>query len=290
MAADENNIPFLASAITFDALLAAVPLLVLSLAALAQVLQGVAGTGPIDPRDLFERFLPPHDQSAADPFAVVEALLGRLATAGRTLQVVAIPAFLWFSTRLFAGVRTALNNIYDVSVRPPKGHYVVRYIRAKLRDLRMVLMSLVLFLAYTTLTTGISMVRNSGFMLQRLDSGVATLLSSWVVGLVALGFLIAFFFLLYRHASVRLVTWQAALVAAGFVAVGFEIARRLFSLYLGSVAGYGTASADASVGAIVLFVVWVYYSALVFLLGGVVAETWELRQLQREQRGEARQA
>jgi len=31
--------------------------------------------------------------------------------------------------------------------------------------------------------------------------------------------------------------------------------------------------------------VWVYYCALVFLLGGVVAETWELRELQRAQRG-----
>ena len=49
------------------------------------------------------------------------------------MSVVAVPLFLWFSTRLFAGIRTSLNNIYDVSVRPPKGHYVVRYLLAKLR-------------------------------------------------------------------------------------------------------------------------------------------------------------
>ena len=36
--------------------------------------------------------------------------------------------------------------------------------------------------------------------------------------------------------------------------------------------------------AIILAVIWIYYSALVFLLGGVVAETWELRRLQNMQR------
>ena len=33
-----------------------------------------------------------------------------------------------------------------------------------------------------------------------------------------------------------------------------------------------------------LFILWVYYTAIVFLLGGVVAETWELRKMQQRQR------
>ena len=41
---------------------------------------------------------------------------------------------------------------------------------------------------------------------------------------------------------------------------------------------------DANIGAAVLFILWVYYTAIVFLLGGVVAETWELRQMQQRQR------
>ena len=45
------------------------------------------------------------------------------------------------------------------------------------------------------------------------------------------------------------------------------------------------ATAGTSVGPIIVFVIWVYYSAFVFLLGGVIAETWELRTMQRVQRG-----
>ena len=51
-AADENNIPFLASALTFDALLAAVPfvlLLLIGLTHLAQALQGGVDLGNTDP-------------------------------------------------------------------------------------------------------------------------------------------------------------------------------------------------------------------------------------------------
>ena len=47
-----------------------------------------------------------------------------------------MPAFLWFSTRLFASIRTSLNQIYDVSrasARPPR-HFLVSYLLGKARD------------------------------------------------------------------------------------------------------------------------------------------------------------
>jgi len=40
-------------------------------------------------------------------------------------------------------------------------------------------------------------------------------------------------------------------------------------------------SADASTGAVILFVLWLYYTMVVFLLGAVVAETWDLWTRQR---------
>ncbi|MGQ0703357.1 MAG: YihY/virulence factor BrkB family protein [Gemmatimonadales bacterium] len=276
--------PFLASALTFDGLLAAIPLGLLLFAGLGLLLQWLAGAGPIEPAQLIERFLPPHPTAAGrDPFETVEAILGRLTELGRSLSLLAIPAFLWFSTRLFAGIRTALNSIYDVGLRPPKGHYLVRFLLAKLRDLGMVLLTLVLFLAYTTLTSGFALLRA---YLDAMEASVVTRsLEGWLAELIGLVFLVALFFFLYRHASLRRVRWQAALVAAGFMAVAFEIARRLYSLYLRGATSYGAAAVDASIGAIVLFVVWLYFAALVFLLGGVIAETWELRELQRVQRG-----
>ncbi len=236
----------------------------------------------MNPQQLFERFLPPHVAGTLDPFQTVEAVLGRLTEVGRSLSVVAVPAFIWFSTRLFAGLRTALNSIYDVSIRPSKKGILLRFVLNKLRDLGMVIMTLAMFLASTALSTGLALLQ--AYTEERGRPMLSTL-ERWGAEVLAFIFLLALFFLLYRYASIRKVRWQGALVAAVFMSVAFEIAKRLYGLYLQGAAGYGTAAADASLGAAALFIVWLYYSALVFLLGGVVAETWELRAMQREQRG-----
>jgi membrane protein len=249
------------------------------------LLQVVAGTGPIDPRTLFERFFPPHDlRPGYDPFSTIEDILAKLTEAGQSLSLVAIPAFLWFSTRLFAGIRTSLNGIYDAWVRPKPMNPIKRFVLSKLRDLGMVLMVLLLFLANTAVTTGYSILRAASAFSGVVGEVIQTF-EGWLGEVLGILFLIALFFVLYRHAALRRVHWQAALVASSFAAVAFELAKRLFALYLTRIGTPGSASAGTAVGPIVVFVIWVYYSAFVFLLGGVIAETWELRAMQRVQRG-----
>jgi uncharacterized BrkB/YihY/UPF0761 family membrane protein len=62
------------------------------------------------------------------------------------------------------------------------------------------------------------------------------------------------------------------------------VAKRLYALYLANFASFEGLGGDANLGAIVLFILWVYYTAIVFLLGAVVAETWELRKMLKRQR------
>jgi len=264
-------------------------LLVVGLTTLAQALAaGTAlGTAPVDPNLLFHRFLPPHDTSpGADPFAVIERILTRITERRGQVSLVAIPAFVWFSTRLFAGARIALNEIYDVSVRPTRPrHPVIAYLRGKLRDAGMVLGTLLLFLANTALSAGLAYLESRG-------AEVAPPLRFWVTWAgrflgegLAFAFQFLLFYIVYRYASVRRIPARIALIAAGFTTVFFEVAKRLYGLYLTHLATFESASGGGQVGAVVLFVLWVYYTAIVFLVGGVVAETWELRTMQTQQRG-----
>jgi membrane protein len=285
-------VPFLASALTFDALLAAVPfllLLLVGLTALAQTMAGAGalGTGPVDPNELFHRFLPPHETApGADPFAVIERILTRITERRGQISLVAVPAFVWFSTRLFAGVRTALNEIYDVSVRPSRPrHLVIAYLRGKLRDAGMVLATLLLFLGNTAVTASLAYGESRGAL-------VAPHLRFWVTWLgrltgegLAFTFQVVLFYVVYRYASLRRIPGRIALIASVFSAVCFEIAKRLYGLYLAHIASFESVSGDGQVGAVVLFVLWVYYTAIVFLVGGVVAEMWDLRTMQTQQRG-----
>ncbi len=283
-AADESSVPFLASGVTFDALLAAVPFVLLLLIGLTQVLQAVAGSGP-NPREIFHAFMPPHFGAAGDPFQLVEDLLTGVAKNSKTISLYAIPTFIWFSTRLFAGVRTSLNHIFDVGLRPqPRRNFLVAWARGKLRDVSMVVFTLTLFLLNAALTAGIALLDSRGFTTSPVLQFFLTAGGRILSEIVTVAFSISLFFVLYRFASARKLPWLSAMLAACFTAIMFELAKRLYALYLANFATARAAAGNADIGAAVLFVLWVYYTALVFLLGGVVAETWELRRMQQHQR------
>ena len=90
------------------------------------------------------------------------------------------------------------------------------------------------------------------------------------------------FFALYKYLPNRKIRWQTALTAAVFSAVAIELAKVLFgavvswfnpgSLYAGTLA------------ALIVAVVWVYYVAMIFILGGEVAQVAELRRMRKRQR------
>ncbi len=264
--------------------------MLLLLVALSVLVQGrLLETGP-SLTDLFDQFLPPHAElTGRDPFVLLETVLRRVSENRGSLTLYTIPIFLWFSTRFFASVRTSLNHIFDVSVRPQRRRGVVSTILvAKGRDLAMVIATLLLFLINTLITALLGIIRALGdeafpdaqFFLSTLGGAVGQLL--------AFLFGVSLFFILYRFAAQRALGWRPALVAATFTAVAFEVAKRLYGLYLLHFATLDRFSVGFNIGAGVLFVLWAYYTALVFLVGAVVAQTWTLREMQRRQRAELR--
>jgi membrane protein len=259
----------------------------LVLIGLTHAAQAVAGGSAVDPTVLFHRFFPPHTSAPnQDPFALVERLLIGVSRNRGQISLYAVPAFVWFSTRLFAGVRTSLNDIYDVSARPaPPRNFLLNWLAGKARDVAMVLATVVLFLVNTGISTtaALAWARGSERVIPQLSFMVSTV-GRLLAEVLALIFSLSLFYVTYRYASIRRLPWRTALLAASFTAVLFEVAKRLYGLYLVHFASVEGAVGDANIGAAVLFILWVYYTAIVFLLGGVVAETWELRRMQHRQR------
>lgn len=272
---------------SFDALLAAVPFALLLLVLFTVLVQGLAPEGTtLDPNVLFHRFLPPHNSMPGqDPFGPVERLLTRIFENRGNLSLVVVPTFLWFSTRLFASMRNALNFVYDVGSRPSTSHGIIgNYLRGKARDALLALTVAVLFLLNTVFSAGLVLLRSRS---EAAVPGYALLVGfvgRMVTGLLALAFSITLFLVIYRFASPRRMSLPSVLIASTFSAFGFEIAKRLYAVYLARSVLPGSAfGGGAQLGALVLFVLWVYYMALVFLIGGVVAERWEALRLQRRQ-------
>ena len=80
------------------------------------------------------------------------------------------------------------------------------------------------------------------------------------------------------------IVWRTALVAAVFCSLGFEVAKRFYALYVTRFATFDRVASDANIVALFLFLLWVYYTAYLFLLGGEVAEMYDLVRMRRSQR------
>jgi membrane protein len=227
---------------------------------------------------LMDRFLPQIDQGGSvDPIGRIKGLLVEITRRRTALSLYAIPLFIWFSTRLFASVRTALNQVLCAAPPHPERHFLISWLMAKARDAVMVIATLLVFIVNTAMTAGLSVAsaRSEALVsaipvLHFFVTSLGRILSEATAFLCA----ISIFYLAYRFASTRRMRWRAALMAAGFTALAFELLKRLFAVYLAHMARLDRFSADANVGAVLLFVLWVYYTAVVFLYGGVVADTW----------------
>jgi membrane protein len=89
---------------------------------------------------------------------------------------------------------------------------------------------------------------------------------------------LAFAVLLKYLPSTRM-KWRDAALGAVTGALLFECGKRLFSLYLRHA---GTANTFGAAGSLAIILMWLYYSAAVFLLGAEVAATAARRRTHRE--------
>lgn len=278
---DRVNLPLLSSALTFDALLAVIPLAILIVALLNWLLSANSSLGGSAPGELFARFLPAHQHgSGTDPFTLTEQLIAKIETWNRSkLTWFAIPLFVWFSSRLFAAVRICLSQIFQVRQRPVRGHfvwsYVAGYLLAKARDVAIALIVIVLAIANTLTTAVLSIAAAHGVDADPRWSFLFTTAGQWAARGAAFLFGVALFVVLYRYASPKRLAWSGALIASAVATLGFELAKRVYGLYLVSVPHGGQYSIDADLGAALLFILWLWYMSFVFLIGAAVADVWD---------------
>ena len=254
-AAYEDNIPFLASAVSFDILLTAIPFVGLVLAVVGYLVEYQFAIHQLNVHELLQRFLPESSEGSTDRFGFIERALGDLVVRRGRLTLLAAPLFLWFSTRMFGGLRAALNEVFDTEENRS-------WPVAKLTDLAMVFVGGALFLANAFASTG-----------RGVEAQLGTLLFSTLL-----------FFLIFKFLPSRRIYWRTGLVASVFCAVGFEVAKRLYTLYVSHFVTLDRAASSANLIAVLLLLLWIYYTAFVFLLGGEVAETYDLMRMRRLQR------
>jgi membrane protein len=270
--AEQDNIFFLAGAISFNILVAVLPLILAALGIAGLILQAQPDIDPTAQLMAYIGNALPNagvelEQTILNIITGIRESSGGLATLGTVI-------FLWVATRLIGTLRTVLREIFDL--QQDRG-----IVAGKIFDLKMVVAATILFTINLGITFYIDWVAKYGIEFlnvpARPATGMMTLLS-YALAFLPLWIL---FILIYRYLPARRIQWSTALVAATFTGVCFELLKFGFSYYAQR-ANYSSAYGTAAT-AIVLFL-WIYYASIIFIIGGEVGQVTALQRIRRRQK------
>lgn len=272
--AGEDNIFFLAGAIAFNLMVAFVPLVlaVLGIAGTVLRVQGIDSAAVV--LSYIREFLPTLGRQEQTAEFVVTILQGLIEQSTGLLSVGTV-VLAWIATRLVGTLRTVLREIFDL--QQDRG-----IIQGKLFDLKMVFAAGSLFTVSVGGSVALQVVARHGFQALGLEYGFPQGTQVAVGQLVAFGILWVMFLLVYRYLPARRTSWRTSIVAASFTAVFFELLKQAFSWYVTTVANYG--STYGSFAFVVVLILWIYYSSVIFVLGGEVAQVWMIGRVRRRQK------
>jgi membrane protein len=243
----------LGASLAFHGVFALAPLLVVAIA-LAGVFFGEdAAKGRLD-ATLTDAVGPVMAQAVAEILTSVH-----VNQSGWTAAVIGFAFVLFAATTMFFQLQIALNTIWGVQPKP--GRSIWSMVRGRLLAFVMVLgigsmlvLSLIANAALTTLHAYFPAV--SWFGISFLREGM-----DWFLALLMQTLLFALIFKLLPDV---IIAWSDVLVGAALTAVLFALGNYLIGLYLYRAA---PASVYGPAGALVIIMLWVYYSSQVVLFG-----------------------
>lgn len=257
-----HNAPRLGAALAYYTVLSLAPLLILAFAACGFFFGDDAVWGQLHW----------HISQTAGPqtAAVVDALLtGIRGNAGKgSASVLGAAVLLLGASGVFAELRSALNFIWDAP--PDKGSSVLLFIRDRFYAFATVL-AVGILLVLSIAASALAHLVAGGIGL-RLHAPVL-LAGNFVVAFAVKAFLFGLTYRLIPDAHVR---WKDVAVGATATTILFEAGAFLITFYLGKA---GPGSAYGAAGSLIALLVWVYYSAQVFLYGAELTHVYALSRL-----------
>ncbi len=271
---EQDNIFFLSGAIAFNVIVAVLPLMLASVGIAGLLIQsryGADAAGQIV--DFVIRAFPP----LSDPTfgATVRNTLNDLLEGSSGFISVGTLIFIWVATRLVGTLRTALREIFDI--QEDRG-----IIAGKLFDIQMVIAAGTLFTVNIAFTLVLQIVGNYGRQFLGFDPERFDLLNTLMLNTAAFGAIWFMFVLIYRYLPTRRIHWRVALIAATFTGALFELLKLGFGWYVRDIANYR--SAYGNFANLIIFLLWIYWGAVAFVIGGEVGQVSELRKVRRRQK------
>ena len=252
-----DKVPMLGAALAFYSMLSVGPLMLIVIA-----LAGVAFG---------------HDMVSSYIMAEIKRLVGPAGAGAVQIVVTSTPSLkgsiiftlvglvtlIVSSTGFFAQLQDALNTIWNVSGKPHDN--VEGFVKKRLLSFTMIVGIGILLLLALVLSAVLSTL---GSLYGSIFTSVVLHLLNRLATFSVVTLLFGMLFKILPDVHVK---WRDVWIGAGMTAILFTIGKFLIGLYLGrSVLGstYGAA------GSIIVFMVWIYYSTQIFLLGAEFTQVY----------------
>ncbi len=213
-------------------------------------------------------------QQAAD------AIQSMIASADKTgastwATAIGVVTLLITASGVFSEMQSSLNAIWKAD---PSAHHgtVSRLVRARAAGLGLVMT--LGFLLLVSFVASAALAAVAHYMEDLLPGG--HLLFQGLNIIVSFALVTVMFAAIYKILPDRDVTWRDVGIGAAATAALFTLGKFLISLYIGTT---GAASSYGAAGALIVILLWIYYSAQIFLFGAeftkVYAETFGSRSI-----------
>jgi membrane protein len=255
----EHDASRMAAALAYYTVFSLAPILVISIAVAGLVFGQEAAEGRIVGQI--------SGLVGAKSASALEAMIAaaRKPSTGILATVIGLATLIFGATGVFGELQESLNTVWGVKPKPGRGF--LRMLKSR-------------FVSFT-------MVIGIGFLLlvSLVVSAAIAALGSWVSGLlpwpeavlqalntaVSIGAVALLFAMIFRVLPDVEIRWRDVWAGALFTAVLFALGKLAIGLYLGK---SSTASSYGAAGALVVILVWVYYSAQILFFGAELTRSW----------------
>ena len=249
----DDYAPSMGAALAFYTLFSIAPLLLIVISVAGLVFGEQAARGEI--LDQLTALVGP------DSASTIESILQGLnrPDAGVLGTLVGLLVLLIGATTVFAELQDAMDRIWRAPSRPAGGG-LWRLIRTRLLSLGLVLGIGFLLIVSLIVSAGVAALskwwgpwfEDIAFLARALELGLSFI------------FVSAVFAMIYKWMPRVKVAWRDVLIGAVLTALLFTVGKTLIGLYIGR---SGVASPFGAAASLVVLLLWVYYSAQIFLLG-----------------------
>ena len=205
-------------------------------------------------------------QQTADVLQSAVASAGEKAS-GILATIIGIAALVATASGVFGEMQSALNAIWKAK---PEGTTVSRLIRARAASLGLV--AALGFLLIVSLVVSAGLTAFGNYLDSVLPFGKVIL--SALNTAVSVALIAVLFAAIYKVLPDRHLEWRDVIVGAVVTAILFTIGKSLIGWYIGSSA---VASTYGAAGGLIVLLLWVYYSAQIFLLGAEFTKVYANR-------------